>query len=107
MKHLYAMLSEKERQAWHDTQGEEFSELRKKMARKYFAQLNKDFAKLHPDNQRRIRQLVQTIGPIIENLYECGDVWMKDLHELQNGYRELSALMNAEIDRIEIEEVTK
>ena len=107
MKYLYAMLNEKERKTWHDTQGEEFQEVRKKMARKYFAELNQDFAKLHPDNQRRIRDLVRTIGPIIENLYECGDVWMKDLHELQQGHQELIALMNAEIDRIQIEEVTK
>lgn len=100
MKFLYQFLNEEETETWKNSRGEEAREFHTLMRNKYMSDINADFSKLHPDNKRLIRELLEILGTICENLYEVGDVWMNDLQTLQARRHELSDMMKGEITRI-------
>lgn len=99
MKHLYNIITEEERQEWADLNGEEYRDFTAKMRAKYLGHINGDFDKLHPDNQRRIRQACDILDTICENLLEFGDVWLKDVHDLDRRRIDLKEMMKGTIDR--------
>ena len=99
MKYLYHLITDEERAEWTDLRGAEFQDFVAKMRAKYLAKLNDDFSTLHPDNQRRIRDICEISDTVCATLLECGDVWLKDVHELDRRRMDLKDMMRGMVDK--------
>lgn len=109
MKHLFEFLNEEEKETWRKTAGDDGHAFRALMRDKYFralmrdkylGEINSDFSKLHPDNQRLLKDLLETVETVCDTLFEVGDVWMKDLQTLQSRRHDLENLTKSDINRI-------
>jgi len=100
--HLYQLLSDDEKQMLKDTpHGEEYSEAYKKLRRKHFPKMNKEFSKLHVDNQRRLRELFTTVERVVESIQDCGDVWTSDFRKLADSLGGLDDFITGDIGYIQ------
>lgn len=100
--HLYQLLSDDEKQMLKDTpHGEEYSEAYKKLRRKHFPKMNKEFSKLHIDNQRRLRELATIVERVVESIQDCGDVWTSDFRKLADSLGGLDDFITGDIGYIQ------
>jgi oligoendopeptidase F len=100
--HLYQLLSDDEKQMLKDTpHGEEYSEAYKKLRRKHFPKMNKEFSKLHVDNQRRLRELFTIVERVVESIQDCGDVWTSDFRKLADSLGGLDDFITGDIGYIQ------
>jgi oligoendopeptidase F len=100
--HLYQLLSDDEKQMLKDTpHGEEYSEAYKKLRRKHFPKMNKEFSKLHVDNQRRLRELFTIVERVVESIQDCGDVWTGDFRKLADSLGGLDDFIAGDIGYIQ------
>lgn len=100
--HLYQLLSDEDKKMLKDTpHGEEYSEAFKGLRQKYFPKINSEFSELHPDNQRRIKELYTVLERVIDTLNDCGDVWASDHRALANKASCLDDFITGDIGFIE------
>jgi oligoendopeptidase F len=100
--HLYQLLSDDEKQMLKDTpHGEEYSEAYKKLRRKHFPKMNKEFSKLHVDNQRRLRELFTIVERVVESIQDSGDVWTSDFRKLADSLSCLDDFIAGDIGYIQ------
>ena len=105
MKNLYDFLTPEERTEWEAARGDDFREVFKRMQAKYFGGINSQFQAIHPEGQKRILNLLNTVESVTESLRESGDLWMSDYRKLMEHEIKLSMFVQGNISHLECEEV--